>query len=142
MTWPNLVGLVPVVLLVILASATVVAYFRASLAKATIDTLKESNGALTEQVAIVKDEAAQLATRVALLERENEQLRAAPRVAFDQLLGAIETHHAEILADRHEFAQQWTAAMTNIGSKLDSNRHGINDVLALVGDARKAQDDE
>ncbi len=127
-----------VVLGVVLAVATVVAYFRTALAKATIDTLKESNAALTEQVAILKSEATSLEARLTVVERENETLRAAPRVAFDQLMGAIETHHREVLEDRHAFAQQWQAAQLDLGNRLDANRSAIADVLVLVGGQRKA----
>ena len=126
-----------VVLGVVLAVATVVAYFRTALAKATIDTLKESNAALIEQVGILKAEAVVTEARLTAVERENETLRAAPRVAIDQLMNAIETHHREVLADRQVFADLWHAAQIDIGNRLDANRSAIADVLALVGGHRK-----
>lgn len=134
-SWASTVG---IVLGIVLAVATVVAYFRASLAKATIDTLKESNAALTEQVAILKAEARTTETRLSAVERENESLRAAPRVAFDQLLNAIENHHREVIDDRHTFAELWHAAQIETGNKLDANHAAISDLTALVGGNRKA----
>ena len=133
----SLLSALPVALLLVTVAATVVAYFRASLAKATIDTLKESNAALSEQVTILKAE--QLATnaRMESVERENELLRSAPQVAFHKLSNAIDHHHETMMHDRQEFAESWRAAMLTIGEKLDANNRAVKDVLALVGDHRE-----
>lgn len=127
---------IPVALLLVTVAATVVAYFRASLAKATIDTLKESNAALAEQVTILKAEQIATTARMESVERENELLRSAPQVAFHKLSNAIDHHHAEVTRDRAEFAQSFRAAMVTVGDKLDANQHAIQDVIRLVGGHR------
>lgn len=55
--------------------ASAVAVARASLAKSTIDTLKESNDALVQQAGIQGAEIGRLTTRLTALESENKMLR-------------------------------------------------------------------
>lgn len=124
---------------IVLVVATIVAYFRTSLAKATIDTLKESNGALQEQATILKGEFAGVKARVEALERENNTLRSAlsGRADASKILDRIQAHHDEVMADRIQFENRFVEAMTEVGNRLDSTKHDIKDALALLGNKRE-----
>lgn len=81
-----------------------VAVGRASLAKSTIDVLRQNNEALTERVDILETEKASDAKRITKLEAENETLRtmasseaAVERVA-ERLAAVTAKQHAEVIA--------------------------------------------
>ena len=63
------------VLLIVGIVVVVVTYFRASYAKATIETLKESNAALTERVDILESENERCSAELRGLKTENTNLR-------------------------------------------------------------------
>lgn len=129
------------VLGVVLAASTAVAYFRAGLAKATIETLRESNDALTARNGELDAVIMRLETRLSALERENEVLRSAlgGKADVERVVEVVEHHHEEVMADRRMFEDRFTTAMVVVGEKLDANRKGIRDVLSLLGDHRRGQ---
>ncbi len=103
---PAVLGLLTLVSVV----ASAVAVARASLAKSTIDTLKESNGALVEQSRIQGEEISRTAARLTALESENKMLRtlASGQDAVDKLGerlavfdNARQGEHHDILAAVH-----------------------------------------
>lgn len=113
------------VLTLVSVVASAVAVARASLAKSTIETLKESNAALVEQAGIQGAEISRLTRRLTVLEDENQILRTlasgaaavgnlssalgiseeARRAEHHDILAAVETwqalgveHHDEVMA--------------------------------------------
>lgn len=94
----NLLQLLPFVLTIATAAAAGVAYFRASYAKATIETLKENNSALSNRVDILEGENETLKVKVAAVEQENTLLRTL--VPAEETLGTILECLRE-LSDQH-----------------------------------------
>lgn len=116
----------------------IVAYFRVNLSQATIDTLKESNAALTARNGELDSELLDIKARVGALERENESLRSAldGKADVERIAVLVEHHHEDVMADRRMFQDRFTAAMVEMGDKLDANRSAVADVKALVGGHR------
>lgn len=83
----DLVQLLPFVLTIATAAAAGVAYFRASYAKATIETLKENNSALSDRVDILETENKGLQIKVEAVKQENMLLRTL--VPAEETLGTI-----------------------------------------------------
>lgn len=137
----NLLGVLGGLLGLVLVVATVVAYFRASLAKATIETLKDSNSALTDRVAILEAEQERQKVRTESLERENATLREAVSGKADvaEILALITHHHNEVTAARHESDARMTAAFVEMHHRFDSDRRKLVDILQLLGDKRYAE---
>jgi hypothetical protein len=75
MTAGQILGWLPIAFGFVVIAAAVVAYYRSSLAKATIDTLKESNGALTERVGLLEVDSERKTEQIRTLKAENETLR-------------------------------------------------------------------
>lgn len=122
----------------LLASAT--AFFRASYAKATVTTLAESNAALKEQVAILKDqqeadeqeraeEKLQLATRLEAVERENATLREVVqgKADMERVVMVIQDHHHEVIEDRRTFHREWRG-------EIDAVQERLADILSGQGE--------
>lgn len=84
---PNLLQLLPFILTIATAAAAGVAYFRASYAKATIETLKENNSALTSRVDILESDLKAAKVKVTAVEQENKLLRTL--VPAEETLGTI-----------------------------------------------------
>ena len=136
-----MLGVLGGVLGFVLVVATVVAYFRASLAKATIDTLKDSNAALTERVSILERETTAMRVQTEALTRENNVLREAVSGKADvaEILALITHHHSEVTMARHATDEQMAAAFLALNNKLDSDRRALTDVLALLGSKRSEE---
>lgn len=83
----DLTNLLPFILTIATAAAAAVAYFRASYAKATIDTLRDSNAALTERVGLLELEVTTEKTKTEALREENRLLRTL--VPAEETLGVI-----------------------------------------------------
>lgn len=84
--------------------ASAVAVARASLAKSTIDTLKESNGALVEQARIQGSELERVTTRLTALEGENKMLRtlASGSEAVDRMAAGLTVADNERKGEHHD----------------------------------------
>lgn len=120
MTFTTVVGLIGGVFGIVLAVATVVAYFRVAVSKATIDTLKESNAALTERVTILERDQIAINTRNTTLLAENGILRDALSGKADTaaLASAIEAHHKSVgkVFDRAD--ERFTEAMLQVNASF------------------------
>lgn len=95
----SILGVIGSLFAVVLVVATVVAYFRASLAKATIDTLRDSNNALQERVTILESETEKMKVKTESLQRENGILREAVSGKADilQIVQLLENHHNTVM---------------------------------------------
>lgn len=107
------------VLTLVSVVASAVAVARASLAKSTIETLQQSNAALTERVDLLVKDNERQGVRLAAVERENDMLRglAAGTEAVDRVEkqlaranGVRSQEHDDILASIHTNAAVFTAA--------------------------------
>ena len=80
-------------------AATVVAFFRANYAKATIDTLRDSNTALTGRVAELEAENSRQAGKIRHLEEEAVSLRSyvSGTEAVARLEQQMADHHLEVV---------------------------------------------
>lgn len=138
MDFASALGILGGVFGVVLVVATVVAYFRASLARATIDTLKESNAALTERVAMLEQEQGRTKLEMESLKRENDVLREAVSGKADvaEILALITHHHQEVTAARHESDKMTAAAFTELHRRFDSDRRKLVDILEMLGNQR------
>lgn len=89
-----------VLLGLLVVAAVAVAYFRASYAKATIETLKEDNEALRNRVETLEEEDRTKQTKIEHLRQENEALRdlVTNRVEIDTLTIQLQHHHTQALA--------------------------------------------
>lgn len=135
-TWLTVIG--GLATLVALAGAGT-AYFRASYAKATVATLGESNRALLEQVAILKDEreadqkerAAQEA-RILALERENEVLREVVqgKADIDRVVMVMQDQHHEDVDFRTAWRTEWAARLDHVDGSLAQ-------IKGMLGNARQ-----
>lgn len=94
-----------ILLLGVLALA--VAYYRASYAKATIATLKDSNAALTERVEILEDQAERCNKELDRVTAENTNLKSyvAGTEAIALLRQTIENQHHELMQRLDEARQ-------------------------------------
>lgn len=81
----------------LVAAASVVAFFRANLAKSTIDTLRDSNLALTARVVELEAEDARKTTKLAHLEQEAADLRS--YVSGTEAVARLEVQLAEHRTD-------------------------------------------
>jgi cell division protein FtsB len=81
----------------LVAAASVVAFFRANLAKSTIDTLRDSNAALTGRVAELEAENGRQATKLEHLEQEAADLRT--YVSGTEAIARLEQQFADHRAD-------------------------------------------
>lgn len=102
-----LVGVVGGLLVLLAGAASVVAYFRASYARATIETLRDSNLALTGRVGELEASEDRLRIRCDALEREAVNLRSyvsgteavnALAAKIDSYQGELHEHRREVLA--------------------------------------------
>lgn len=84
----------------LVVAATVVAFFRANYAKATIETLRDSNTALTARVVELEAEDARKSTKLAHLEQEAADLRSyvSGTEAVARLEQQMADHHLAVLA--------------------------------------------
>lgn len=127
----NLVGLVVVLL-------AVTGLFRDRQRGQTIATLTESNEALKEQNALLKEDKA---TSKALLDAtvaQNAVLRDALSAKIDvaAIVDAITHHHVAMTDEWRVFGDQFREAMLQMGNRLDRNHDRIGDLLNLTGDKR------
>jgi predicted RNase H-like nuclease (RuvC/YqgF family) len=85
-------------------AAVAVAFYRASYARATIETLRESNNALTNRVSELEASEGRLKLRCDSLEREAVSLRGyvSGTEAVRELEKKVEAYHGELLAHRRE----------------------------------------
>lgn len=95
----DLTVLLPFILTIATAAAAAVAYFRASYAKATIDTLKDNNDALDKRVDILEKELSEEKVKTEALREENRLLRTL--VPAEETLGVILQSLVE-LGHQHE----------------------------------------
>lgn len=95
----SLLTLLPFILTIATAAAAAVAYFRASYAKATIDTLRDSNQALAERVGLLELEVTAEKAKTEALREENRLLRTL--VPAEETLGVI-LQTLQELASQHE----------------------------------------
>jgi hypothetical protein len=98
-----LVGLLAIIALL----GGAVAYFRQSYAKATIETLRENNAALTDRVSVLEGEGTRCATRLTAVESENTQLRTfvSGADAIKTLAESIAGQHSELMVRLTEIAE-------------------------------------
>lgn len=99
----NLVTLLPFIFTIATAAAAAVAYFRASYAKATIETLKENNDALTNRVTILESDLKAANVKVAAVEQENILLRTL--VPAEETLGVILVTLQELHAQHRDMLE-------------------------------------
>lgn len=134
-TWLTIVG--GLATLIALAGAGA-AYFRASYAKATVTTLGESNRALLEQVAILKDErvadqqqAAAQEARIQALERENSVLREVVqgKADIDRVIMVIQDQHHDDVEFRTDWRKAWEA-------RIDKVDAGLHQIKGMLGNSR------
>lgn len=98
----SLFGIIGGAIALVGVTAIALFYFRSSYSKATIDSLKENNQALTERVGLVEAEAERCTTRCTALEQENSTLRAlvTGRSAIEALeLTLRDVHHEAMSMD-------------------------------------------
>lgn len=88
----------------VIAVASLVAYFKASYARATIETLRDSNNALTGRVAELEASEARLMIRCDALEREAVNLRGyvSGTEAVRALEAKVDAYHGELQEHRRE----------------------------------------
>lgn len=72
---PEVVGIILGVFAILSAVASVAAFFKANLSQKIIETLKESNAALTERVRILEDESTRDKAQIRALVAENAALQ-------------------------------------------------------------------
>jgi len=129
--------------LVSLASVAgvIVAYFRVSLAQATIATLKESNDALRERNAEIDALVIQMEARLLVLEGNNRVLREAVsgKESNQHVIDAVNHHHAEVMADRLVLGDRLTESALLLGQKVDANHRSILDILTIIGHQRSSE---
>lgn len=109
------------------------AYLKVGLSKGTIDTLKESNSALTARKEELEDESRQkdiryerilteIQGKLDLLTATNKILNEAlsNKQSNDQILEAIKAHHREYLKNNTLFNDRYTEGQTTVGLKVDA----------------------
>ena len=120
------------VLTLISVVASAVAVARASLAKSTIETLQQSNAALTERVDLLVEDNSRQSIRLAALERENEILRTlASGTESVERVGAQvadadkkrAAEHHDILSSIHAQAAIFTAAHEELLELIQHTAH-------------------
>lgn len=120
-------------------AAVIVAYFRVSLAQATIKTLNESNVALRDRNNEIDAVVVRMDARMLVLENDNRVLREA--VAGKQditvILDAITHHHQEVMADRDVLTHRLTDVTLELGRRVDASHRSVSDVLRLLGNKRE-----
>lgn len=99
----DLVTLLPFLFTIATAAAAAVAYFRASYAKATIETLEKNNSALTDRVTILERDLAAANVKVAAVEQENVLLRTL--VPAEETLGVILVTLQELHAQHRDMLE-------------------------------------
>lgn len=117
-------------LVAVVASAVAVA--RATLAKTTIETLKQNNDALAARVDLLEEENARQATRLAALQSENTALQSyvSGTDAIKEVAAMIakadiarSTEHHEILAAVQAMETIFTASHTEVLELIRSTSH-------------------
>jgi siroheme synthase len=123
----------------------VAALFRDRTRRSTIETLNESNAALREQVALLKeqlqtmhDQGIESAKLLAATKAQNEVLRDAlsAKVDVEAIQAAITHHHVAMSDEWRLFGDRFTEAMLTVGNRLDRNHESIGDLLVLTGSER------
>jgi hypothetical protein len=103
----------------LVVAATVVAFFRANYAKATIDTLRDSNTALTERVKELEAENGRQAVKIAHLEDEAVALRSyvSGTEAVARLEQKFDHYHGELTEHRGVVTERLDAIAAAVGAK-------------------------
>lgn len=132
----NLVGLVILVL-------AVTGLFRDRQRGETIRTLKESNEALVEQNALLKDEKVTAAALLAATEAQNVVLRDAlsAKVDVSAIVDAINHHHIAMTDEWRVFGDQFRESQLAVGNRLDRNHKAVQDLINLTGGHRSHDTD-
>lgn len=99
------------ILTVLSLLAAALAYTRSQYAKATIEVLKESNGALTERVRLLEEDSEHCQTKLALLENENNNLRTyvSGAEAVQVLAAQLKQQHTEQIVRLAEISEGFSA---------------------------------
>jgi septal ring factor EnvC (AmiA/AmiB activator) len=92
-------GIVGIALALIGAVAVAVSYYRASYSRATIDTLKDSNAALTERVELLEDDMERCSSALVAMTSERDNLRSyvAGTEAINALAVTITEQHLALM---------------------------------------------
>lgn len=114
-SWLSVIGLG---ITLITAAAAAVAFFRASYAKTTIETLKENNSALTEQVGILKEGHDNAVRELGELRAENSVLREAlqGKADVERVIRVIEDHHRDVIEERLQFRRDWERVIKDLSN--------------------------
>lgn len=96
---PGAVDVAGLFLALVGAAAFIVAYFRSSYTKNTIQQLQDLSEALDKRVAALEEERTILTEKIENLEQENEVLRGLVNgeTQFDALLRIIDKNHQEVM---------------------------------------------
>lgn len=141
MTFANLSGWIGLLLAIVTAAsiaAVIVAYFRVSLARGTIDLLTEHRDALSKRNDELDTAILRMEKRMAVLESDNKVLREAVsgRESNAHVIEALNHHHDEVTSARRAFSQQYRESQVVLGQKLEANHKALNDILTLLGHHR------